>query len=248
MPKYEIAHTVISYQPRYPRLERKLKKYRLPPEDSRKPEIPMRLKEGGLEQIAVEYPGLSMESLEYLCMGSCFYRSLIHLGKGFMLHASAIEADGYAYLFSAPCGTGKSTHTGLWRALLGEERTRMINDDKPAILEEDGIFYAYGTPFSGKTDLNLNIRAPVKGIAILEQGENRITRISPKEALYPLLNQMERPEKLKDTEKLLSMLDRLLQRVPVYRLQCEPTEQAARMAFRYMTMFPGYREQLKEVR
>ena len=47
-----------------------------------------------------------------------------------LFHGSAIAVDGVVYLFTAPSGTGKSTHTRLWRQLLGE-RAVMVNDDKP---------------------------------------------------------------------------------------------------------------------
>ena len=47
-----------------------------------------------------------------------------------MLHGSTVAVDGEAYLFTAPCGTGKSTHTRSWMTLFGD-RAIMVNDDKP---------------------------------------------------------------------------------------------------------------------
>lgn len=229
---YRIVDTIVAYLPLYERTRKQMEKYRI--ETKAKPEVNIRLSEGFLKEKELEYPQLTQEDLEYIYVGSQFYQSLIHRKRGFMLHASAIEADGKGYLFSAPSGTGKSTHTGLWRKAFGEERVRYVNDDKPAIREEDGIHYIYGTPFSGKTDRNENIRVPISGIVILERGCNYITRITPNEALYPLLNQMEKPASNADMNNLLILLDRLLNKVPVYRLQCEKTVEAARMAFRYM--------------
>ena len=57
--------------------------------------------------------GCSLESIEYIYTGTIFNRLLIN-HHGCMLHSSAVVVDGYAYLFSADSGTGKSTHTGLW--------------------------------------------------------------------------------------------------------------------------------------
>ena len=132
---------------------------------------------------------LSLEDCEYLCTGGSFYRQLVKF-DGMMLHSSAVVMDGYAYLFSAPCGTGKSTHTSLWRKTFGEDRVLMLNDDKPALRLEDGRWYAYGTPWSGKHGLATNICVPLKGICILERGtENQIRQISAREAL-PMLMQM----------------------------------------------------------
>ena len=45
-----------------------------------------------------------------------------------MTHGSTVAVDGKAYLFTARCGTGKSTHTRLWRQVFGN-RAVMINDD-----------------------------------------------------------------------------------------------------------------------
>ena len=71
-----------------------------------------------------------------------------------LLHSSCVVYEDKAYLFSAPCGTGKSTHTQIW--LKRFPGAYILNDDKPAIrIMEDGV-YAFGTPFSGKTDLNVN--------------------------------------------------------------------------------------------
>ena len=56
-----------------------------------------------------------------------------------LCHGSTVAADGKAYLFTARCGTGKSTHTRLWREVFGD-RAVMVNDDKPfLILTDDGV-------------------------------------------------------------------------------------------------------------
>ena len=73
------------------------------------------------EQLQKNQPHLSLEDCEYLSTGAGFYRQLLDF-DGLMLHASAVVMDGYAYLFSAPCGTGKSTHTALWQKVFGKDR------------------------------------------------------------------------------------------------------------------------------
>ena len=47
-----------------------------------------------------------------------------------MTHGSTVAVDGKAYLFTAKCGTGKSTHTRLWRQVFGD-RAVMINVAAP---------------------------------------------------------------------------------------------------------------------
>ena len=106
--------------------------------------------------------------------------------NGISLHASAVEVDGKAYLFSGPSGTGKSTHTKLWKQMSGE-RAHIFNDDKPALRYVDGKWFAYGTPWSGHGD-NINMKAPLAGICFLKQsGENKIRRLSTTEAVQKII-------------------------------------------------------------
>ena len=56
-----------------------------------------------------------------------------YAGMGrFLMHGSVVAVDGEAFLFTAKSGTGKSTHTRLWRERFGE-RAVMVNDDKPLL-------------------------------------------------------------------------------------------------------------------
>ena len=65
-----------------------------------------------------------------------------------LYHGSVIAVDGQGYLFTAKSGTGKSTHTALWRELFGE-RAVMVNDDKPLLRVKDDQVTVYGTPWNG---------------------------------------------------------------------------------------------------
>ena len=175
-------------------------------------------------------PHLSMDSCEYLCTGASFYRQLLQF-DGLLLHASAVVMDGYAYLFSAPCGTGKSTHTGLWRQAFGQDRVQLLNDDKPAIRRENSRWYAYGTPWSGKTDQNINMRVPLGGVCILARGEtNVIAPFGGSAAIFALLEQTARPPMAAARARLLELLDALLTEIPVWKLHCTPTVDAAHTA------------------
>jgi len=160
---------------------------------------------------------------------------------GLMLHAAAVEYDGRAYLFSGPSTVGKSTHTRLWKQLLGDG-VNFINDDKPALRRMDGKWFAYGTPWCGKDGINQNKKVPLAGICFLKQGlENRICRLSEKEAMIRILSQS--TKKIPDPlvmAQLLSHVDTLVREIPVYELENTPTEAAAKLS--YETMSAGFPE------
>ena len=86
-----------------------------------------------------------------------------------LLHGSTVAVDSQAYLFTAPCGTGKSTHTRLWREVF-RDRAVMVNDDKVFLqLRQEGV-WAYGSPWTGKHGIGNNISAPLKGSVIVSIG------------------------------------------------------------------------------
>ena len=144
-----------------------------------------------------------------------------------MLHGSAIAVDSQGFLFTAKSGTGKSTHTRLWREVFGS-RAQMINDDKPFLSLGQEIFVC-GAPWSGKHGLHSNISVPLQGICILERGsENRIESISPDQALPMLLHQTHCPP---EADALLRRLvEDLASRVQLWRMTCTKDAQAAIVA------------------
>ena len=179
-------------------------------------------------------PHLNDEDCEYLCTGGSFYRQLLQF-DGLLLHASAVVLDGKAYLFSAPCGTGKSTHTRLWLDVFGD-RAFILNDDKPALRLVDGVWYAYGTPWSGKEDISANCGVPIGGICYLHQSyENEITRISGAKAVFCLLEQTARPPEPQLRSKLMDLLNQLIEKVPIWEMGCNMDKRAAIMAYSAMS-------------
>ena len=144
-----------------------------------------------------------------------------------LMHGSTVAVDGVAFLFTAPCGTGKSTHTRLWREVFGG-RAVMVNDDKPFLRFMDGAVIACGTPWTGKHGLGSNVSAPLAGICILSRGtENRIRRADPEDVSEFLIQQLQ-PEGDSRTERLLW---ELLRRVPVWQMECNREMEAARIAY-----------------
>ena len=152
----------------------------------------------------------------------------------FLFHCSAIAVDGKAYLFTAPSGTGKSTHTRLWREVFGD-RAVMINDDKPLLRVTSDPVLVYGTPWDGKHRLSTNTVAPVAGICLVERGEeNGIERIAKEEAFPRLLQQTYRPQSPVALMKTMELLDAVASNVPLYKLRCNMEPEAARVAYAEM--------------
>lgn len=173
-----------------------------------------------LQKARSDHPHLSLNEWEYLLSGMDFARELLSF-DGFCLHASAVALDQQAILFSGPCGSGKSTQAGLWQNYFGNDRTQIINDDKPAIRLLENEFNAYGTPWSGKSNLNQNIKVPIQAIVFIRQHhENRIKKLDNKEAVKLLIYQSIKPKDSERMGKLLFLLDALIKSIPVYQLDC----------------------------
>lgn len=152
-----------------------------------------------------------------------------------LFHGSVIAVDGEAYLFTAKSGTGKSTHTRLWREMLGD-RAVMVNDDKPFLRIEGDRVLVYGSPWNGKHKLGNNICVPLKAVCILERGEqNQIRRIPAEKAVFMLLQQSNRPMGAKLLPKYMDILDQLSQKIAFYRLNCTMDPQAAEIAYKVMS-------------
>lgn len=224
MEQFIIAGLKTEYIVRCSLLQRRSEKYRAE-FDSSEVDIRIDLTEDFLHQKNKEYPEISFEETEYMWTGSGFYNQLIDY-NGIMLHSSCVEKDGFAYLFSARSGTGKSTHTHLWLKNLSD--TRIINDDKPALLLENGVWYACGTPFSGKTDENQNIKVPVRAIVFIKRAEkNKVEKLPVPDSVKLLFEQTIRPNNKNSAEKMLSLVDSLLTSVPVFSLECNMEDDAA---------------------
>lgn len=212
-------------------IERKIQSYIC--EEKEKYDVVIQLDEQKLRGYAQRTQNTNFDLCEYMLTGSIFYTALMDY-EGFMLHSSAVVYDGKAYLFSAPCGTGKSTHTSLWCEYFGAEAF-ILNDDKPALRFIGDELIAYGTPWSGKTDKQKNVSAPVAGIAFIEQAEeNSIERLDPKTALLNIFSQTVRPGIMEKMDNLAVISDKLLKTVPVYALKCNMETDAVKVAYEAM--------------
>lgn len=174
------------------------------------------------------------EIVAYLYEGNEFARQLLKF-NGVWIHASAVVVDGKAYLFSAPCGTGKSTHTSKWLELFGD-KAFIINDDKPAIRIIDGEFFVYGTPWSGKHDISVNTKAKLQGICFLRRDEtNWIKPMDLTTAIAEMVNTSNFKATPEQFNKKLDIFDEIIRNIPIWEMGCTPTVEAAKMAYEAMS-------------
>lgn len=223
---YEIAGLKVRMEPQFGRLTRQCQSYL----SSGHPV--MTVKPDPRDEAQEGMNRYTDEDREYICCSASFCRGILEHGR-FFLHASAVVYEGVAYLFSAPSGTGKSTHTALWRKML--PGSYILNDDKPVICPDKGGITVWGTPFSGKSDLQVNQRVTLKGICFLKQStENQICSVSESEAIALLLNNTWRPGNSRSMMRLLDMIGQVVEEIPVYTMCCTEALEAAELAYAVM--------------
>lgn len=201
------------------------------------PDITIDLSDEFIDARQAENPLMTREECEYFYTGMYFYYQLLRF-QGLMVHASALAYQNRAYLFSAPSGTGKSTHVGLWQKYLGAD-VAVINDDKPAIrILPDGL-YVYGTPWSGKTDKNTNVKVPLGGIVFLERAPQPDVRpMKTAEAVQHLLWQTTRSAREDRMQHVLDRINAIMGRVPIYKMGVNMEQASVELSFTTLTGQP----------
>ncbi|MGE5417242.1 MAG: hypothetical protein ACM3UZ_10960 [Acidobacteriota bacterium] len=169
--------------------------------------------------------------LIHMLLGVAFRNCLLH-HDGIVIHASSIKWRGKGLIFTAPSGTGKSTHVRLWQKYMGDE-VEVLNDDTPAIRFMDGKPFVFGTPWGGSTNVFRNDSAPVEAVVVLQQAaENSITRLNTIEAVSRVTPRFFLPYVDKDLmATALNIVDKILSSVPVYLLKCKPDQEAVELVY-----------------
>ena len=152
--------------------------------------------------------------------------------KTLLFHSSVTVRDGLAYMFLGHSGTGKSTHSQQWKAAFPE--VELLNDDNPAVrIMDDRTVRVYGTPWSGKTPCYKASSAPVAALVQLAQApQNTITRLRMSQA-YPFILASVSGLKVlpKMMDQIYESIALLLELCPVYKLECLPNPDAARVCY-----------------
>ena len=225
-----LAGVVVGVDNRYPYVRRLCRDYIV---EGQAPAFTVHATEEDITRQLAEVGGSARPYGENLCIYRAICRKMPLYGA-FLMHAAVVEVDGEAYVFTAPSGTGKSTHVRLWLQHFGP-RARVLNGDKPLLRFEGDTLYACGTPWQGKENLGCNEMRPVRGVCFLEQAaENRIRRLSASEAGRLIFRQVLIPPEEDAFDCFWSMLDKMLATVDFYLLQCNCEPAASRLS--YLTM------------
>ena len=233
MQKYEIAQVIFQSSAPKGNLFAFMKGYEYHGE--RKAELTIEVSE---EEVSRELE-IAKVKVDYdYAVGLAILRKLVEYvvkeKDGILLHASAVAVDNEAFLFLAKSGTGKSTHTRIYKKLF-KDRVTIVNDDKPLVRMEGGEFYVYGTPWSGKANLNTNVKVPIKAICKLDRGEkNEIMELDNKSAVNLLLNQTVRFSDSSLTMKSLETIEKLVNKIKFYSLKCNTELQAGEISYKAM--------------
>ena len=164
----------------------------------------------------------------------CIYREIakkLPEYNRFVFHGAVLEYEGRGFLFTAPSGTGKTTHIMLWKKFLGD-KCNIVNGDKPIINVEGSCAVAYATPYAGKERYQNHSSAPLKSLCIIKRGkENRIERVEAGEYITELVPQIYMPQEPIAAVKTLELLDEFLKSVELYVLYCDISEEAFKTSF-----------------
>lgn len=148
-------------------------------------------------------------------------RRVLQYYKILFFHAAQIVLDETGILFTAPSGTGKTTQARLWEKY---RKAQIICNDRTLVREGR----TYGYPMDGSQPVISGEVHQLGAIVVLGQAlENKVSCLRPGEALAALMPQLvfdcwDREMREMAMDQLLN----LIQRVPVYRLDCRPDEAA----------------------
>lgn len=231
MALYRIADFIFDIETRFEGTHRACRDYLV---EEGKADFVIRVSDEALEKEHEAMPENSLSYTENICVCRAVCNAAAKAGA-VLLHAATVKVDGKAYAFSAPSGTGKSTHIRLWKEVYGE-RVEILNGDKPLLRKSEDGLVAYGTPWCGKEGWQTNAKAPLSALCFIERGkENAIRRLDNAEALDRVFRQLLKPENAEGVAQTLALADTLIKTVPIYLLSCNISPDAARLSFETLT-------------
>lgn len=150
---------------------------------------------------------------------------LVAQAGGFVFHCSCVEHNGKAILFTAPCGTGKTTQAELWHKF---RDARIVNGDRAAVRWDGKALLAEGIPYCGSSTYCEKASLPIAAVVYLDQAPvTSIRRMRGYEAFARLWEGVNvRTWDREDLDRATDVVQRLASTVPIFYLPCTPDESA----------------------
>lgn len=171
--------------------------------------------------------------IEFICI---MQNIIMQLPKNrLVMHGAVVEYKNKAYLFTAPSGTGKTTHISMWTKYL-KDKVRIINGDKPVLVVNEDEVIAFGAPWCGKEGWQINTNAPLAGICLLERGnENLIKEINPGKYIEYFLKELYIGSSKNTLLDVVDIFEKISRSVRFYHMKCNISKEAAKCSFEKMT-------------
>ena len=163
--------------------------------------------------------------LETLALYRKVAESLLPYGV-VVFHGAVVAVGERTYCFTAPSGTGKTTHVRFWLSQVSG--AYVLNGDKPLLRVGDEGVVAYGTPWQGKERMGVRGALPLAGICELERGERDAIRpMGAREALPVLMRQTYVPAGPLAQLRVVELVGKIAGRVPLWRMSATLDEDSA---------------------
>lgn len=179
-------------------------------------------------QIYVDRKFIDLTNGSGLLMSSLDIDLVLLLFNRIIMHASVVEYQNQAILFSGPSGIGKSTQANLWKKYMNAD---ILNGDRATIDISKDVINVYGSPYAGSSKIYRNESAPIKAIILLKQGEkNSIRQLVGMELyrnMFPRFSLARWDDKLSNIS--MNIIEEIISRIPVYELTCLPDEEAVKL-------------------
>lgn len=164
----------------------------------------------------------------YLCLEKIYldFRTLF-------LHSSFIKYEEYGIAFSAPSGTGKSTHAKLWEEY---EDAKIINGDRAALNKINNQWMIHGIPMCGTSGIHHNYCTVLKSIIIIRQAPyNKVSTLSIAEKFRLLFSEISVNNwDVQQTNITMDLIQDLITHVPIYLLECTKEPEAVEVLKNYL--------------
>lgn len=152
-----------------------------------------------------------------------------------LIHGVLVKMDNDGYLFTAPSGTGKSTHAMLWTKVF-PNRASIVNGDKALLkLTKSGVF-AYGSPWKGKERIGTSQCVKLKSICEIQRGNVNYIKAMERKAdsflTFLVHSQISGLESI--ISERIRWIDQAIGYISFFRMKCNMSYEAANIAYEGM--------------